>query len=210
MRRRFSLYTILMAIFSIVCLVAGVWNYFSERQFLAVAELDTGTITDYELHVRNDGKAEYCPRIEFTTKGGEPVAVRGSICPNEPDESMIGTTEQVYYDPANPKAYEEKDAFTGYNGLIFGLIGAVFFGLLAAAPMLSGMLRSTRKPAAHAQMNEIMRQDAERYRRNRRAAERSRAVQSTDSSDETELARLEQQEEELRRKIDERKRQQGQ
>jgi uncharacterized protein DUF3592 len=210
MRIRFSLYSILMAIFSIVCLVAGVWNYFSERDFLSHAELDTGTITDYELHVRTDGKSEYCPRIEFTTRHGEPVAVRGGICPNEPDESKIGTTEQVYYDPAHPEDYEEKDMFTGYNGLIFGLIGAVFFGLLAVIPAVSGMVRSARKPATHAQMNDIMRQDAERYRRNRRAAERSRAAQNTESSDEAELARLEQQEEELRKKIDERKRQQGQ
>jgi hypothetical protein len=199
-----------MAIFGIVCLVAGVWNYFSEREFLSHAELDTGTITDYELYVRSDGKSEYCPRIEFTTKSGESEAVMGSICSNKPDESKIGTTEQVYYDPADPKHYEEKDMFTGYNGLIAGLVGAIFFGLLGAAPMLSKMVRSKRKPAAHAQMNDLMRQDAERYRRNRRAAERSRAAQSTDSSDEAELARLEQQEEELRRKIDEHKRQQGQ
>src|SRR5262249_4629766 len=91
-------------ILSLGCLGLGVANYFQERAFLSKAELDTGTITRYELHVRTDGKSEYCPRIEFTDSQGEPVAVAGSDCPNAPVKSKIGTTVQVYYDPANPEA----------------------------------------------------------------------------------------------------------
>ena len=133
---------------SLVCLVLGLGNYFQERDFLARAELDAGTITAYELHVRNDGKSEYCPRIEFTTKAGDPVAVQGSDCPNRPDKSKIGQQVQVYYDPKNPDSYEEKTTFTGYDGLIFGLIGAAFFGLFWVVPLVVAIVRRLTQGSA--------------------------------------------------------------
>jgi hypothetical protein len=126
---------------TIVSLWFGVRGYFKEQAFMSRAELDTGTITTYELNVRNDGKSEYCPRIEFTTNAGEPVAVQGSECPNRPDDSKIGQTVQVYYDPQNPELYQEKSSTNGYNALIFGLIGAVFFGLFWIIPLLVAIFK---------------------------------------------------------------------
>ncbi len=213
---------------TLVCLGLGVKNYFDERVFLAQAELDTGTITRYELHVRNDGKSEFCPRIEFHDKAGEPVAVQGSVCPNKPDKTRIGSTVQVYYDPNNPDAYEEKTAFTGFDGLIFGLIGAVFFGLFWFVPSMVLLVRWLRRmanpaaagydAAATAGLNDTMRQDAERYHANQMARERARhpgqpphpAPANPLAAEEARLAQLKQQEEALQRKIDEHRRHQGQ
>ena len=213
---------------SLVCLALGVNNYFQVRAFLAHAELDTGTITQYELHVRNDGKSEFCPRIEFHDKAGEPVAVQGSDCPNKPDKTKIGSTVQVYYDPQNPDAYEEKTAFTGYDGLIFGLIGAVFFGLFWFVPAMVLLVRWLRhgansaaagySAAATAGLNDTMRQDAERYHANQVARERGQhpgqpphpAPADPLAAEEARLAQLKQQEEALQRKIDEHRQLKGQ
>jgi hypothetical protein len=222
---------------SLVCLGLGVANYFQERTFLAHAELDTGTITQYELHVRNDGKSEFCPRIEFTDKAGEPVAVQGSDCPSRPDKSKIGQTVQVYYDPNNPDAYEEKTATTGFDGLIFGLIGATFFGLFWFVPMVVALvrkllpvIRGSPQPYATAAsasgLNDTMRQDAERYHANQLAREKAAgkhhphppaaapapgpANAASVAAEEARLAQLKQQADELQRQIDELRRQQGQ
>ena len=211
---------------SLGCLVLGVKNYLDERVYLAQAELDTGTIVRYELHVRNDGKSEYCPRIEFTDSTGEPVAVQGSDCPSAPDKSKIGNKVQVYWDPNNPEAYEEKSPTTGFDGLIFGMIGAVFFGLFWLVPAVVQVVLS-RPEAGSAQpaggpsasgLNNIMQQDAARYHANQVARQRPqsgtppRAPQPANdlSAEEARLAQLKQQEAELQRKIDERRRQQGQ
>lgn len=168
MRKRGSMIFWLFVVFAAVCLGLGVQNYVHVRKFLAEAELATGTITEFQLYVRTDGLSEYCPRIEFTTRAGEFMAVRGSVCPNEPDESKIGQTEQIYYDPQYPNRYEEKTSTTGYDGLIFGLIGAVFFGAIA----IFTWVFEHRKPAARAaEITPLMRQDAEKYRANRRKRE---------------------------------------
>lgn len=206
-----------------ICLFLGVKNYFQERAFLAQAGLYTGTITRYELYVRHDGKSEYCPRIEFTDNTGEPVAVLGNDCPNQPDKSKIGTTEQVYYDPQNPDSYEEKSPTTGYDGLIFGTIGAVFFSLFWFIPLVI-VLVSVLKPAPPASArsqsgytpahgaDRLLAQDADRYHANQQAAAHAHKKAHADvpPDDEARLAQLKQQEAELQRKIDERRRQQGQ
>ena len=215
-------------IISLVCLGLGVKNYFNERAFLAQAELDTGIITQYELHVRHDGKSEYCPRIEFTDSTGEPVAVAGNECPTAPNKSKIGNKVQVYWDPNNPDAYEEKSAITGFDGLIIGLIGAVFFGLFSFVPAVVQLLRWLRRAAnpaaagygaaATAGLNNTMRQDAQRYHANQAARERSQphgpppqpAAADPLAVEEARLARLKQQEAELQRKIDEHRQQKGQ
>ena len=223
---------------SLLCLGLGVANFFSERVFLAHAELDTGTITRYDLHVRTDGKSEFCPRIEFTDRAGEPVAVQGSDCPSSPDKSKIGKTVQVYYDPNNPDAYEEKTATTGLDGLIFGLIGAVFFGLFWVVPLVAALVRrlfpSVRVAgkyygSAPAGQNDTMRQDAERYHANQVARERAErhgrpyqpppqppaaapapARADAVADEEARLAQLKRQADQLQREIDELRRQKGQ
>ena len=191
---------------SILCLLLGVRSYFKEQDFLSGAELDAGTITTYELHVRNDGKSEYCPRIEFTSKSGEPVAVQGGDCPNQPDDSKIGQNAQVYYDPNNPENYEVKSSLTGYDGLIFGSIGAAFFGLFWLVPLVITLVLKLTKG-----VNPSTNPNAERHRVNQQKAEGERGKKDTESSvdEEFKLAELEEQEQELKKKIEERRRRQG-
>ena len=212
---------------SLVVFGLGMLNFFQEQAFLRQAELDTGTITRYELYVRKDGKSEYCPRIEFTDQAGDPVAVQGNDCPNAPDRSKIGTTEQIYYDPKKPSAYEEKTATTGYDGLLGGVGFGVFFGLFWFVPLAIAIVRrlipslnrgSARSAGAGAGLSASMRQDAQRYHANQAARERSQphgpppqpAPSDPLAAEEARLARLKQQEAELQRKIDERRQQKGQ
>jgi len=217
-----TLWSLFWVALSGICLFLGVKDYFKERAFLAQAGLYTGTITRYELYVRHDGKSEYCPRIEFTDNTGEPVAVQGSDCPNQPDKSKIGTTEQIYYDPQNPDSYEEKSPTTGYDGLIFGTIGAVFFGLFWFIPLVVALVRVLRPAPASARppsgytpaygADSRLAEDAARYHANQQAAAHAHKKAHADAppDDEARLAQLKQQEAELQRKIDERHRQQGQ
>jgi hypothetical protein len=206
---------LVFVVIALACLGAGVVNYFQERAFLAGSELDTGTITAYELNVRTDGKSEYCPRIEFTTKAGEPIAYRDtSDCPSQPDDSKIGQTMQVYYDPKNPQQIETKTFFTGFDGLIFGLIGFVFFLFIGLIDLVGFYLQNRRAASAVAEFrqpdalransvpqqaargaNAILKQDSERYQANQRAAE---------------LQRLREENAELKRMMDEERRQKGQ
>jgi len=131
---------------TILSLWFGVRGYFREQAFLSRAELYTGTITDYELNVGTNGLSDYCPRIEFTTNAGEPVAVQGGDCPNRPDDSKIGQIVQVYIDPENPEIYKIKSSTTGYDVLIFGLIGAGFFGLFWIIPLLVAVFKRLTSP----------------------------------------------------------------
>ena len=125
---------------TIASLWLGVSSYFKEQAFLSRAELDTGTITTYEWHFYG-GTGEYCPRIEFTSKAGEPVAVQGTDCPKRPDDSKIGQTVQVYYDPEHPEKYQEKSSLSGHLGLTAGLIAAAFFSLFWIIPLLVAVFR---------------------------------------------------------------------
>jgi hypothetical protein len=168
MGKRGSMVVWLFAAFAGVSLGLGVLNAVRKQMFLSQAELATGTITDYELYVRPDGLSEYCPRIEFTTLAGEFRAVRGSICPNEPDDSKIGQTQQIYYDPQQPDHYEVKTPTAGYDGLILGLIGAVFFGGIAIFTRVFERRKAQARPG---QVTPLMRQDAEKYRANQRKRE---------------------------------------
>ena len=112
---------------AVVSFVAGGLNFSQQEAFFAKAEPATGTITAYELYVRNSGLSEYCPRIEYSTKAGEPFAYQGSDCPDAPDSSKIGQQVQLYYDPKNPKDHRTKGFGTEYTGLTVGLIAGVFF-----------------------------------------------------------------------------------
>ena len=87
---------------AVVCFAAGGINFAQAEAFFAKAEPATGTITSYQLHVRNSGLSEYCPLIEFTTKAGESFSYLGADCPSAPDAGQIGQHVALYYDPKNP------------------------------------------------------------------------------------------------------------
>ena len=80
----------------------------------------------------------------------------------------------VYYDPADPSDTRSKGwAGVEGSGLIGGLIGFVFFlGLGWAGPLINRLRRGTRARQP-VKPNDIMLQDAARYRANQRAAERA-------------------------------------
>ena len=114
----------------IVSSAAGVSNLVKEHAFLSAAELDDGTITDYQ--VDSSGKSVvFCPIIDFKTKAGEPQSYEGADCKNHPQDVPIGQHVQVYFDPKQP------DRFQTYHGsALYGYLDgsfAIFFGLLFLA-----------------------------------------------------------------------------
>jgi Protein of unknown function (DUF3592) len=111
----------------IVSTGVGVSEVIKEHAFLAVAELDDGTITDYQ--VDSSGKSVvFCPIIDFTTKAGEPQQYEGADCKNHPQDVIIGQHVQVYFDSKQP------DRFETYHGSAFAAYlnasGGFFFGFL--------------------------------------------------------------------------------
>src|SRR6185503_6459419 len=88
---------IIFSVIGVAALALGIANYAREEAWFARAKQAQGTITDYDLNVRNDGLSEYCPRIEFITQTGAAATSYGDICPSRPDESQLGKTFTVYY-----------------------------------------------------------------------------------------------------------------
>lgn len=234
------------AMLTLVSFGLGAANFVQEETWFAHAVPATGTITGYDMHVRNDGKVDFCQRIEYTTQAGQSATSHGD-CGTQ-DESQIGKTVSLYYDPNKPSDTRTKGWFNDEgSGLIFGLIMGVFFSMFIwvpfVTPWLGKLARETKiivpdtpdYGAASASGDwatpnygvgkSILRQDAERYHANQRAAERRDHQQAAQhqggqppatpsamqsSADEARLAELKRQEAELQRKIDEQRRQQGQ
>jgi hypothetical protein len=168
---------VLFAIIAVVCLVAGVVNYFQEEAWFARAEQAQATVTAYDLHVRDDGKSEFCQRIEFITRGGQPATSYTEDCPSHPDKTQIGRRLTVYYDPSDPSDTRSKGwAGNEGSGLIFGVVGFVFFLGIGAFSVWFDMRQAARVRGRSGAggLNNIMRQDAERYRANQKAADRAR------------------------------------
>jgi hypothetical protein len=167
---------VLFGIIALISLVLGVNDYVHQEAWFAHAEQAQGTITAYDLHVRNDGKSEYCPRIEFTTRDGQPGTGYGDSCPSKPDKSRIGQLVTLYYDPNDPADTRSK-GWVGVegSGLIIGLIGFVFFLALAAIIYwVDGRRTTARSLPGTGGLNATLLQDAQRYRANQLAAEKKR------------------------------------
>jgi len=167
---------IIFSVIGVASLALGIVNYAREEAWFARAQQAQGTITDYDLNVRNDGLSEYCPRIEFTTQSGIPATSYGDICPSRPDESQIGKTLTVYYDPANPSETRSKGwAGNEGSGLIAGVVGFIFFLALGWTGFLVTRRRANgrARKQGSSELSPLMLQDAARYRANQQAAERA-------------------------------------
>ena len=125
-------------VIGVMCFAAGGINFAQEEAFFAKAEPATGTITSYQLHVRNSGLSEYCPLIEFTTIAGDSYSYLGADCPSAPDASQIGRQVPLYYDPKNPNDNRTRGFGREYTGLTLGVIGGVFFAGLGAGLIVLG------------------------------------------------------------------------
>ena len=123
---------------AVVCFAAGGINFAQAEAFFAKAEPATGTITSYQLHVRNSGLSEYCPLIEFTTKAGESFSYLGADCPSAPDAGQIGQHVALYYDPKNPNDNRSRGFGDEYTGLTLGVVGGVFFAGLGVGLIVLG------------------------------------------------------------------------
>jgi hypothetical protein len=200
----------------VLSLGLGVVNYTQKEQFFATAEQATGTITRYVYN----GRSIYCVLIEFTTKAGQSEEyVNSADCPFNRDPSRIGKHVQVYYDPENPSDTVQVRGLGGSegSGLIVGVIGCAIFVSVGLVGFLitffltrSAAVKASQQPYTVARgANAILRQDAQKYHANLQAAERARKNTDTESPADAEarLAQLKQQEEELQRQIDERRRQ---
>ncbi len=134
----FSFFFILLAVAS---LALGLNNYRDEEAIFARAEQETATLKEY-IPDPNPKVADFCPVYEYTTKGGRTVSYTGDNCVAEPDETTIGQTETVYFDPQHPYIVETRGWFGSEgSGLIGGILGFVFFGLMAGVPLLADWLR---------------------------------------------------------------------
>jgi hypothetical protein len=123
---------------AVVCFAAGGINFAQQEAFFARAEPATGTISSYQLHVRNSGLSEYCPLIEFTTKAGESFSYLGADCLSAPNASQVGQHVQLYYDPKNPNDNRTRGFGDEYTGLTLGVVGGVFFGALGVGVIVLG------------------------------------------------------------------------
>jgi len=123
---------------AVVCFAAGGINFAQQEAFFARAAPATGTISSYQLHVRNSGLSEYCPLIEFTTKAGESFSYLGADCLSAPNASQVGQHVQLYYDPKNPNDNRTRGFGDEYTGLTLGLVGGVFFGALGVGVIVLG------------------------------------------------------------------------
>ena len=135
---------VVFLVIGVVCLALGVNDYIHQEAWFAQAAQGNGTVTAYDLHVRNDGESEFCPRIEFTTKAGEPASTYGDICPSQPDKSQI-----VFF------------PFTGSLSLLL-----TFWQNRRAAAKAAKWQQPDATGA-----NAILLQDAEKYHANQRATE---------------------------------------
>jgi hypothetical protein len=193
----------LFLVIGVACLALGLNDYIHQEAWFAHAAQADGTVTAYDLHVRNDGKSEFCPRIEFTTQAGEPATTYGDICPSQPDQSQVGQHVTVYYDPNNPSDTRSK-GWLGVegSGLIVSLAGCVFFPFIGSLSVVlpiwqnrraAAKVAKGRLPAAEGATT-ILQQDPQRYHADRQAAE---------------LRRLQKENAELKRKMEEERRQKG-
>jgi len=206
---------ILPALFIGIAIVSGgmgVSDVIKEHTFLTKAELDAGTITDYQ--VDSSGKTvEFCPIINFTTKSGEPQSYEGSDCARHPQDVIIGQHVQVWFDPQEP------DRFQTFRGsvlaayldvsfpLFFSLLFLLIFGLIIGINLLQALGPRRRQAASSSY--------APSYQPHMASAPLvSPAERDTDASLEAQAARLKAQTErlqaaeaDLERKIEARRRQ---
>ena len=197
----------------------GVKEIVQEHAFLATAELDDGTITDYQ--VDSSGKSVvFCPIIDFKTKAGEPQSYEGADCKSHPQNIIVGQHVQVYFDPKQP------DRFQTYHGSALAAYldtaGAFFFAFLflglALFMLVLGFLadRSQRQKASRAGASPAGSSNRAHAHPREQAGAFTTSGSPSAASLEAEAARLKAETErlqkaqaELQRKIDER-RQRGQ
>lgn len=154
---KFSLnipWTILFLTISIASLALGVMNYFHEKNIFATYEPATAIVTDWKPDP-NYGTADFCPVYKFNTKAGDTRSYIGDSCVSKPDPKTVGVqNEEIYYDPENPYTPVETRGWLGSegSGLIFGMIGFVFFSLFWVIPLIIALFKFLfRQPTpAHA------------------------------------------------------------
>lgn len=113
---------------SVILLAIAGLLYFKEQSFLNSSEEATGKIAAIEVSTDTDGTSD-CPVIEFTTKSGQLVRFTGDICSSPPNFN-IGDTEDVIFDPQNPKNVQVKGLFSEYLGsFILSAVGLPFLAI---------------------------------------------------------------------------------
>jgi len=207
---------ILPAVFIGIAIVSGgmgVSDVIKEHTFLTKAELDAGTITDYQ--VDSSGKTvEFCPIIDFKTKAGEPQSYEGSDCESHPQNVIIGKHVQVWFDPQEP------DRFQTFRGsvlaayldvsfpLFFSLLFLLIFGLIIGINLLQA-LRAGRQNSVPATTPTFATYPLGISPSSRSAAESEASLEAQAARLKAQTERLQAAEAELERKMEARRRQQG-
>lgn len=195
----------LFLVIGVACLAVGLNDYVQQQAWFAHGAQADGTVTAYDLHVRNDGKSDFCPRIEFTTQAGEPATTYGDICVSQPNQNQIGQHVTVYYDPKVPSDTRSR-GWLGVegSGLTVGLAGFVFFTFIGSLSVVLPIWQNRRAAAKSSKFTQpqevrgaqsILQQDAQRYHSSQQTAE---------------LRRLQEENAELKRKMEDERRHKGQ
>lgn len=128
-----KVYYSLFILASILSLVLGAKNYFDEQAIFAAYEPATATVTEW-VPDPNYGSPDFCPVYQYTTKDGQTRSYTAQYgCVTKPDPATIGKQQvQIFYDPQNPYSDIETKGWLGTegSGLIFGVIGFVFFSFI--------------------------------------------------------------------------------
>jgi hypothetical protein len=199
MKTTMNILSVVFLAAAVLSLGAGVLNYRHKQAVFATAEEATATLTEF-VPDPNPKVPDFCPVYEYTTQAGMTVSFVDDSCPSQPDYSQIGSTQTVYFDPKQPQIVETK-GWTGTegSGLIFGAIGFAFFLVMALAMQIVNFAVK-RTPGLRSATGEIgSRRD------DRRQIEEQSVAQLT-ADVEAQRARLDQMREELRQKMEERRR----
>jgi hypothetical protein len=136
-------------VIGLICLAFGVKNFFDEKALIATYEPATATLSELNLDPTSKYKPplSYCPVFKYTTQDGKPRAYSTRNCVNNPDLHAFGEQQvQIYYNPGNPDAPVETTGLFGTegSGLIVGIVGFIFLGLILLIWIVSERIQERR------------------------------------------------------------------
>lgn len=130
-----KLYYVMFIVISILSLALGAANYVNEKATIASGEQADATLTRW-IADPHYGTGDFCPVYEYTTKAGQSHSYIGDNCASQPDATLIGSQEHIYFDPKTPETVGSFGLFGSEgSGLVVGIIGFVFFSFFWIVPL---------------------------------------------------------------------------
>ena len=121
-----------------------------EQIFLQNAERTTGTVTSLDRQLSGDGHV-YCPVIQFKTADGEVSSFTEEVC-SDPASFAVGDTQELYYDPRNPKRVQMDNFWAKYTAeFALSAIGLPFLLFALYSSIVDRKPKNTPKPGVGGQ-----------------------------------------------------------